>query len=297
MNVAQFAELRYRSLTVMTMIKTIPLPPEIEEYRDLHWRREDSLKVQTVNDAEQFIEQVGFCSCLTDSRQPGPSLYIAVCGRRDAVMPRNVQKDYESSQTWLLKDEILKRGKAYYGKLARGKTMFLSKRMIPYFFSVWGLTKREEKTRLSKAAQAILKTLRKEFEMGTADLREESGVKDRKVFSSSIDELQAAMIVIPNEVVYQPKFTYIWALAESRFSEELQNKFDKKIAFREIANIFLANAGMTIQGELARATGLSRPHAGLGNRALVKDEKAVDIGQGKYLHTSLDLLDFNRNRM
>ncbi|MGH9803062.1 MAG: hypothetical protein ACRD82_22080, partial [Blastocatellia bacterium] len=90
------------------MKKTILLPPEIEEYRDRRWRREDSLKIENVNDAEQFIEQVGFSFCLTDSRQPGPSLYVAVCGRRDAVMPRNVQKDYEASQTWLLKDEILK---------------------------------------------------------------------------------------------------------------------------------------------------------------------------------------------
>lgn len=277
-------------------MKTVPLPPEIEEYRDRHWRREESLKVQTVNDAEQFIEQVGFCSCLTDSRQSGPSLYIAVCGRRDAAMPRNVQKDFESSQTWLLKDELLKRGNVYYGKLARGKTMFLSKRMIPYFFSVWGLTKREEKARLSNEAQAILKILRKEWEMGTSDLRDESGIKDRKVFSRSIDELQAAMIVIPNEVIYQPKFTYIWTLAESRFAENLQTKIDIKIAFREIAHIFLANAGMTIPGELARSTGLSRPDAGIANRALVENEKATNIAKGKYLYTATHWLDFNCNR-
>ncbi len=279
------------------MIKTNPLPPEIEEYRDRHWRREDSLKVETVTDAEQFIEQVGFSSCLTDSRQPGPSLYIAVCGRRDASMPRNVQKDYESSQTWRLKDEILKRGDVYYGKLARGKTMFLSKRMITYFFSVWGLTKREEKIRLSKEAQAILKTLRKEWEMGTADLREESGVKDRKVFSRSIDELQAAMAVIPNEVIYHPKFTYIWTLTESRFPEQLQKKGDKNEAFREIARTFLVSAGMTFPGELAQVTGLSRQDAGLGNCALVENGEATRIGQGKYLYIPLDLLDFNRNRV
>jgi hypothetical protein len=39
-----------------------------------------------------FVERVGFAACLSDCRRPGPSLYIAVCGRRDAVMPRNVQK-------------------------------------------------------------------------------------------------------------------------------------------------------------------------------------------------------------
>ena len=46
---------------------------------------------------------------------------MAVCGRRDAVMPRNVQKDPEASLTWVLKDEIVGRGKVYYAKLARGK--------------------------------------------------------------------------------------------------------------------------------------------------------------------------------
>ena len=53
-------------------------------------------------------------------------------------MPRNVQKDPESSHTWLLKDEILRRGKVYYGKLARGKATFVAPRMIPYFKSAVG---------------------------------------------------------------------------------------------------------------------------------------------------------------
>ena len=47
-------------------------------------------QVESAFEAERFIEQVGFTACLTDCRKPGPSLYVAVCGRRDAVMPRNV---------------------------------------------------------------------------------------------------------------------------------------------------------------------------------------------------------------
>jgi hypothetical protein len=68
------------------------LPPEIEEYRDEHWRRENTACIETIVQAEVFIERVGFAACLTVARQPGPSLYVAVCGRRDATMPRNVQK-------------------------------------------------------------------------------------------------------------------------------------------------------------------------------------------------------------
>ena len=83
------------------MRPTSQLPPEIEEHRDQHWRREGQRQVETAFDAERFIEQVGFAACLTDSRRPGPSLYVAVCGRRDAVKPRNVQTDPEVSLTWM----------------------------------------------------------------------------------------------------------------------------------------------------------------------------------------------------
>src|SRR6266542_653487 len=109
------------------------IPAEIEDYRDERWRREGTRQIETALDAERFIERVGFAACLTDSRRPGPSLYVAVCGRRDAVMPRNVQKDPEASHTWLLKDDLIRRGRVYYGKLARAKAMFLAPRMIPYF--------------------------------------------------------------------------------------------------------------------------------------------------------------------
>ena len=258
------------------------LPEEIDEYRDFRWQREGAGCVQTVAQAERFVENVGFANCLTDSRQPGPSLYVAVCGRRDAILPRNVQTDPETSQTWFLKDEILRRGRVYYGKLARGKAMFLAPRMIPYFNAIWGIPRNQEKKRLSARATSILRVLRKEWEMATADLRAESGLKDRKVFTQAVDELQAAMIVVPNEVVYEPKFTYLWGLAEERFSEQLSKKIDRQIAHREIARCFLDGAGLTVPGELARVTGLSRPDAGLRNRALVKEGYAVLIAPGTY---------------
>lgn len=258
------------------------IPDEIEEYRDSRWQREGASSLQTAEQAERFIERVGFAACLTDSRRPGPSLYVAVCGRRDAIMPRNVQKDPECSHTWFLKDDILRRGRVYYGKLPRGKMMFLAPRMIPYFNSLWGIRRREERKRLSRGAKAVLGVLRKEWEMASSDLRAESGVTDRKAFTLAVDELQAAMIVVPSDVVYEPKFTYLWGLADERFPEELARKIDRLTALRETARCFLQGAGLTVPGELARVTGLSRPDAGLGNRALVKEGYAVMEAPGTY---------------
>jgi hypothetical protein len=264
-------------------LRTKPLiPADIEEFRDERWGRDPTRQVETAIAAERFIEQVGFAACLSDSRRPGPSLYVAVCGRRDAVMPRNVQKDPESSLTWALKDQIVGRGKIYYAKLARGRAMFLAPRMIPYFHAVWGMRRSEEKRRLGRGAQAILRVLRKEWEMSTADLRDESGVRDRQAFTKGLDELQAAMIVVPSQVFYQPKLTYIWTLGVGRFPDALVTRVSRETALREIARCFLAGAGMTFPGEMARVAGLPRPDAGRGNRALVAEGYATTSEPGVY---------------
>jgi len=261
---------------------TTPIPPHIEEYRNEHWHREITRQVSTVADAERFVERVGFCGALTDSRRPGPSLYMAVCGRPDAVLPRNIQKDEETSAAWRLKDELLRRGKVFYGKLARGRPMFVAPRMLPYFHAIWGIPARARTSLLSADARAILTALRREWEMGTVDLRAESRVDDRRTFGRALDELQAAMIVVPSDAVYERSFTYLWTLAVGRFPEELRARVSRDVALREIARCFLNGAGMTVPGELARVIGLSRADAGLGNRALVAEGYAVSPSRGVY---------------
>jgi hypothetical protein len=259
------------------------LSTDAEEHRDDRWQREGTRQVDTAFDAERFVERVGFTACLTDARRPGPSLYVAVCGRRDAIMPRNVQKDPEASHTWLLKDDLVRRGKVYYGKLAKARTLFIAPRMIRYFHAIWGMRRAEEARRLSRPAQRILRVLRREWEMATSDLRTDAGVKDRATFTRALDELQAAMLVVPSEVYYQPKFTYVWTLAVGRFPDELRRRTSREAGLREIARCFLTGAGMTVPGELARVTGLSRPDAGLGNRALVAEGFATSPARGVYV--------------
>jgi hypothetical protein len=267
---------------------TPPLPEQIELHRDRMWRRDEDLRVESAIDAERFIEDVGFANTLTDTRRSGPSLYIAVCGRRDVSLPRNVQKDEETRLTWYLKDEVMRRGRVYYAKLAGGRSMFVAPRLISHFAAVWMPRRKDEKEVLSDAARRVLKVLRREHELATPDLRAESGVTERAVFTRALDELQRQMKVIPQDVIYQP-FSYIWMLAEDRFAEELSKRGDasgvaarRKTALREIARAYLAGAGMSVLGETARASGLSRVEAGLGNHQLVDEGYAIRLRQGIY---------------
>src|SRR3982751_5098351 len=182
------------------------LPEEIEVHRDRMWRRDPENRVEDVYAAERFIEEVGFCEALTDSRRPGPSLYVAVCGRRDAHMPRNVQKDPETSLTWTIKDEVMRRGRCFYGKLLRGRSTFIAPRLLPFFNALWGVPQRMEKKVLSTDAQVILRIMRREWEMASRDLREASGISERARFNKAMTELQKALKIIPSDVLDERNF-------------------------------------------------------------------------------------------
>ncbi len=258
------------------------LPEEIEQYRDRKWRREESVRVETAEVVEAMVEDLGFCLALTDERKRLPSVYIAVCGRRDAHMPRNVQKDPEASKAWVLKDEVIARSRIYYAKLVKGHSMFLAPRMIPVFNTIWGCSKKGESGVLSPNAQKVLKVLRKEWEMATSDLRAACGFKDKKDLTNAIDELQRRMKVVPQEVLYVPKFTYIWTLAEARFPKEMSVKMSREKAVRELARCYLEMCGQTMLGELSGKFGFYRWESGKANHELVDEGFAERLETGVY---------------
>jgi hypothetical protein len=176
----------------------------------------------------------------------------------------------------------MRRGRIYYAKLVKGRSTFISPRLIPHFYALWGVPRRREAELLSADARAVLRALRREWEMATGDLRHASGVLERTRFTRAIDELQRTMKVIPGDVVYKPVFTYIWMLAEGRFPESLAIKIKREDALREVARCYLSGAGVTVRGELTRVTGISRREAGLGNHALVHEGYAQRISEGVY---------------
>ena len=74
---------------------------------------------------------------------------------------------------------VMRRGKMYYAKLSKGRSMFVAPRLVP-FLTRLRRAACERKEVLSPEAQKILKVLRKEWEMATADLRSDAKIDDRK---------------------------------------------------------------------------------------------------------------------
>jgi hypothetical protein len=118
--------------------------------------------------------------------------------------------------------------------------------------------------------------------MATADLRTECGFTDKKDLTKAIDELQRRMKVVPQEVVYAPKFTYIWTLAEARFPKELSIKIPRDEAVRELARAYLQMCGMTLLGDLSRTFGFYRWESGRANHQLVDEGFAERLATGVY---------------
>jgi hypothetical protein len=112
--------------------------------------------------------------------------------------------------------------------------------------------------------------------MATSDLRDESGVKNRHAFTRALDELQAAMLVVPSDVLYQPKFTYIWTLGVGRFPEALLRRVSRQTALREVARVLSRRRGhdgprraCARDGSVATGRGTWQPRARCGS---VRDE-------------------------
>ena len=234
-----------------------------------------------------MVKEIGFCLALTDSRTNLPSVYIAVCGRRDARMPRNVQKDEEASKAWVLKDEVMRKGKVYYSKLTKGRATFVAPHLISSFNALYGVPKSKETAVFSPDARKVLRVLRAEWEAATSDLREDTGITDRKSLTKALDELQRAMKVIPYEVIYEPKFSYLWTLAESRFPEQFSKRISPEKALTNIARAYLSSYGMTRKAEFSRALGFPRKESGKAFHNLVAEGSAEKLGEGEYILAEL----------
>jgi hypothetical protein len=88
-------------------------------------------------------------------------------------------------------------------------------------------------------------------------------------------------------VLYVPKFTYIWTLAEARFPEEMAVKMPRDEAVRELARAYLSMCGMTLLGDLSRTFGFQRWESGRANHQLVDERFAERLATGVYIKAKI----------
>ncbi|MDX6247930.1 MAG: hypothetical protein QOF10_1290 [Kribbellaceae bacterium] len=146
--------------------------------------------VGTIQRAGKFVDDVGFALLFPAPRPIGPSLWEAVAGEDSEPFGTGMGEDEQ--KVWGWKDELPRRGLAWYGAYLGGRGTFLSPTLLAALYPGAGELDDHEQLELSPAAHEIAAALAVE-PLSSAALRSLLG--DRNKYQRAITELQRNLLV------------------------------------------------------------------------------------------------------
>lgn len=147
-------------------------------------------RVRSITRASAFIEDVGFALLFPSERVAVPSLWEAVAG--EDAEPFATGMDVDEQRVWTWKDELPRRGLAWYGNFIAGRGTFLSSALLRWIYPGYGGTDDHAGLELSTAAHEIAEALA-DGPMTSAQLRVLVG--DRNRYQRAVVELQRQLLV------------------------------------------------------------------------------------------------------
>jgi hypothetical protein len=177
----------------------------VTSQREIRYRHTLALRLQTVEDARAFVNEVGFCHFWPIKGVEMPNLFHAIAGRvRPVPMAHN---DPDLSKCWGWKDRSLGQRWWYYGKLLRRRATLVSLDMLPHFYACsenyGGLDDYLEEYRagtLTLEAKQIYEALLEHGPLDTVRLRKEARMSAESAkarFERALTELQVGLKVLP----------------------------------------------------------------------------------------------------
>jgi hypothetical protein len=147
-------------------------------------------RIATVERAGKFIDDVGFALLFPAPKPIGPSLWEAVAGEDDEPFGTGMGENEQKVWTW--KDELPRRGLAWYGAYLGGRGSFLSRTLLAALYPGDGELDDHEHLDLSPAAHELAAALAIE-PLSSAALRQLLG--DKNKYQRAIGELQRNLLV------------------------------------------------------------------------------------------------------
>ncbi|TDU91760.1 hypothetical protein EV138_5373 [Kribbella voronezhensis] len=147
-------------------------------------------RIGSVERAGKFIDDVGFALLFPAPKPIAPSLWEAVADEDDEPFGSGMGENEQRVWTW--KDELPRRGLAWYGAYLGGRGSFLSPALLAALYPGDGELDDHERLDLSPAAHEIAAALAVE-PLSSATLRQLLGDKNR--YQRAIGELQKNLLV------------------------------------------------------------------------------------------------------
>jgi len=238
---------------------------QLKTYRSRTYRMMRQLRLETFNDALEFINQRGFVTLWPIKGIELPSLWNAVAGPR----PVASEHDDPGHVTWGWKDQMLDKRQCYYAKLLRGKATFVSLELLPNFYA---LSPREadlddyrQSYRAGQLSYEALRIADALFEHGAMDsvqLRRRAGLSsaDSKYrFDRGLTELQKGLWIVPIGVAEAGswRYAFIYELLD-RWYPDLSSKaglLQLDSARGHVTATYLRSVGTAEESEIRKVFG------------------------------------------
>jgi hypothetical protein len=202
---------------------------EILRRRDHNYRRTSERRLHTVDEAQAFVEEVGFCFFWPIKGVEMPNLFHAIAGRVRPVPMEHADPDI--SKCWGWKDESLDKKRWYYGKLLRRRATLVSLEQLPYFYalsenygSLDDYLQEYADGLMTAEAKAIYEALLEHGPLDTVRLRREarmSAESAKSRFERGLVELQVGLKVLPVGVAEAGawRYAFVYDIVQRHFPD------------------------------------------------------------------------------
>jgi hypothetical protein len=201
----------------------------IRRVREHNYRRTAERRLRTVEDAQAFVDEVGFCHFWPIKGVETPNLFHAIAGR---VRPVPMEHgDPDIGKCWGWKDQSLDKKWWYYGKLLRRRATLVSLEMLPYFYalsenygSLDDYLQEYEDGRMTAEAKAVYEAILENGPLDTVRLRREARMSAKSAksrFDRALVELQVGLKVLPIGVAEAGawRYAFVYEIVQRHFPD------------------------------------------------------------------------------
>ena len=277
-----------------------------QDYRETRFRQRPALRITSESEAEKFVDDVGICLFQPNRGVLLPSLWQAVAGV-SGVAPRWGEHDHLYLRAWNWKDNIFSRGQLFYGKVFGNYRTFISRPLLPYFYSISDMNyggeegdylELYEDGKLSVDARDIYAAILERGPSSTTILRQSCGLSGGGVaarrFEHALTELQRGLMICVVGVATDNawKYTFRYNTVIRQFSEEVAKarEIKSREAMAFVLKHYLGLVGGVTALETARLFGWSLDRLTRIARSLAEygEIGLEEIGVQLYLTAAMD---------
>ena len=227
---------------------------QLEVYRREVFRLREELRLETAEDAVQFVNERGFVYFWPIKGILFPSLWAAVAGNRRVAD----KHDDPGHITWGWKDQLLGQRRWHYAKVLRGKATMISLDLLPTFYALsenYGDPEQDyrqlyEDGLLTRESKLIYETLLREGPLNTVVLRQKTGMTGKKSnspFDRGLTQLQRDFRIMPVGVAEAGawRYSFVYDAVHRHYPDlpEQARAINRKSARQRLARHYFHSVG------------------------------------------------------